>query len=219
MKTEVEGSMLYAGHSRHEMTKFIPENAQRILDVGCYTGKFGALLKSERVVEVWGVEATAEAAEEARVVLDHVIAEPFSAAIDLPDGHFDVAVFNDVLEHMVDPWDALRIAARKLRVGGCVVVSLPNLRHIENLLHVVWDGDFCYGPWGVRDKTHLRFFTRKSAIRMLEESGYSVEHVEGTNEEWWTSSIPRRVAFRVFSGYLEETKYRQFAFVAKPSRQ
>lgn len=206
----------YPHTARQNMCQFVPVGAKMMVDIGCNTGTFGASLKADRSIEIWGVEPNPDAAEKANLILDKVINSPFDEGVALPDGAFDVVVFNDVLEHLVDPWEALRLAARKLRPGGCVVASIPNLRLIGNLVHILRDGDFRYESLGIRDRTHLRFFTRKSIVRLFEESGYQVERLQGINEDWWSPSLWRRLIFRVFRNYLEDTKYTQFAVVARP---
>lgn len=207
----------YLNNPRPELKEFLPPGAKRLLDVGCAGGAFGATLKAEREIEVWGVEPNVDVASTAGALLDKVISAPFTEDVQLPDGYFDAIFFNDSLEHMVDPWAALRVAKKKLAVNGCIIVSLPNLLHVENLLHIVKDRDFRYESNGVRDRTHLRFFTKTSACRMLEECGYSVRQVEGINKDWWTPSLVRRTAFRVFGRLLEETKYMQFVYIARPA--
>jgi SAM-dependent methyltransferase len=205
------------GHSaRNEMHRFVPDTARRILEVGCNTGGFGAALKMSRGVEVWGVEPDAKAAAQAAAQLDKVIQSPFTDGIDIPNGYFDALVFNDVLEHMVDPWIALRLATEKLAAGGVVVASIPNLRHIDNLQHILVDADFRYESHGVRDRTHLRFFTRKSARRLFEESGFEILLDQGINASWWSPSVIRRIVFRLLGDKVADTKFQQFAFVARP---
>lgn len=207
----------YPHHARLNMHQYVPLEAKRIVDIGCNTGAFGEKLKAVRAIEVWGVEPDPVAAEEASLLLDKVIVAPFNQDVPLPDAWFDVVVFNDVLEHLVDPWEALRIAARKLRSNGCVLASIPNLRHIDNLVHILRDGDFRYEPLGIRDRTHLRFFTWKSIIRLFEESGYTVERIEGINECWWPASLYRRLAYRILKRHMDDTKYLQFVVVATPN--
>lgn len=209
-------SIHYPHNFRSEMHPFIPLTAERVLDVGCNTGAFGQGLKARGQVEVWGIEPNEAAAAKAETVLDHVINDTFSAATVVPDGFFDVIVFNDVLEHVVDPWEALRIARLKLRTGGCVVASIPNFLHQENLLHILRDRDFRYEDRGIRDRTHLRFFTRKSLHRLFDDSGFAIQKIVGINENWWSPSLVRRLAYRVFDRQLADTKYIQFAVVALP---
>lgn len=208
---------VYLHNPRAEMQQFLARSAARILDVGCNTGAFGEALKTTREVEVWGVEPMADAAERAQDVLDKVINARFDADAPIPDAYFDAVVFNDVLEHLVDPWGALELARTKLRPGGQVIASLPNLLHQSNLLHLLADRNFEYEERGIRDRTHLRFFTRKSAVHMFEEAGYEVVTTKGINESWWTPSLTRRTFFMLFDRWLNETKYVQNAFVACPS--
>lgn len=72
-----------------------------------------------------------------------------------------------------------------------------------------------YEPYGIRDKTHLRFFTRKSAPRLFDESGLKIIRMEGINEERYPS-ILRKIAFQVFRNYLDDTRHILYAIVAKP---
>lgn len=206
----------YPDSPRTEMQRFVPSQARRLLDVGCHTGAFGQALKQARTIEVWGVEPAAGPAAVAATRLDHVLAEPLTADSPLPEGHFDAIVFNDVLEHLESPWQLLALARRWLAPGGVVVISLPNLLHVDNLEHMLFERDFRYEGRGVRDRTHLRFFTRKSALRMIDECGYAVDTVAGINESWWSPSLPRRLAFRLLARWLAEFKPQQYAFVARP---
>jgi hypothetical protein len=105
------------------------------------------------------------------------------------------------------------------RPGGIVVASLPNMRNFDNLMHIVQDKDFCYEECGIRDKTHLRFFTLKSIPRLFENGGFSITAIEGINENWWTPSLRRRLAFRLFRSYLADTRHMQYAIVARPKAQ
>ena len=211
----IAASSPYFSSARLEMLEFVPRAARRVLDVGCHMGAFGSAIKNRDGAEVWGVEPNSEAAGVASQSLDRVINAFFSEDIDLPDQYFDVVVFNDVLEHMPDPWAALKLAAKKLTPDGCVVVSIPNLRHIDTLVHIMRERDFNYEPRGIRDKTHLRFFTRKSAPKLFDGSGMKIIRMEGINEEWYPS-IPRWIALQFFRNYLDDTRHIQFAIVAKP---
>src|SRR5262245_828670 len=122
---------------------FVPRSATTILDVGCGTGAIGALLKS-RGAEVWGVEVAATA-EAATTRLDRVIRRPIEAAGELiPNGHFDCVLFHDVLEHLVDPWSVLRAARAWLTPNGCVVASIPNMRHLQELMGLVFAKNWDY---------------------------------------------------------------------------
>ncbi len=211
----IEHGSPYLDNPRPEMLALIPSTVKRLLDVGCHTGQFGAAVKNKYGAEVWGVEPNSETANIAVRYLDQVFQGNFCEELDLPAQYFDVISFNDVLEHLADPWAALRLATGKLTPDGCVIISLPNFRHIDNLLHILKDKDFNYEPEGIRDKTHLRFFTKKSAPNILLDTGLTLVEIKGINQCWWTTSIIRRLAYRIFPRYLEDTKYVQYALVAK----
>ena len=150
----------------------MPEGARRILDVGCGEGAFGALLKRRRGCEVHGVERFPPAAAAARRVLDSVTeGDAESARLPFDDGSFDCLVYADVLEHLVDPWRALRDHVRLLRPGGRVVASVPNVRHLGVVLRLLLLGRIDYADEGILDRTHLRFFTRRSLLALLEGAG------------------------------------------------
>lgn len=198
---------------RKEMLAFIPNGASRILDVGCGAGRFGALLAASSNAEVWGVEPEVLAADEAKANLHRVLVGSFPDAVSLPEHFFDVVVFNDVLEHMIDPRNALEAAKTLLAPGGVVVASIPNIRYLPVLYRLVVQGDWKYQESGALDETHLRFFTRKSAERLFRDAGFSILRRQGINpyRRWQVS-----LAMLVAPWLACEARYIEFAFVALP---
>ena len=122
----------YFNDSRHEMLPFIPVSAKRILEVGCGEGKFAAHLKAKRPVHVTGIEPYASAARVASSQLDRLLEVDVNAGIlELQGQEFDCIVCNDVLEHLVDPWDTLRRMRPLIAPDGVLVASLPHIRFIH----------------------------------------------------------------------------------------
>ena len=154
---------------------------RRVLDVGCATGFLGEALAAQGCT-VTGVERDAQAAAEARTHLDEVVEADFNvmALADLfPGRDFDVIVFGDVLEHLMDPDAVLRSAVKLLATGGAVVISIPNVTH-GSLRLAVLQGRWDYRDTGLLDRTHLRFFTRESVVRMVADAGLHVTSLRGT---------------------------------------
>jgi SAM-dependent methyltransferase len=151
----------------------VPDGA-RVLDVGCATGYLAAEL-TRRGCRVTGVEADPVAAERARVHCEAVVVgdvEDDAGRSELAAlGPFDVVLCGDVLEHLRDPWAALRALAALAAVpGGQVVFSVPNVAHWTGR-RAVARGRFAYAEYGLFDRTHLRFFTRASARDLAQRAG------------------------------------------------
>jgi SAM-dependent methyltransferase len=117
----------------------------RILEVGCGTG--GLLVAARRAeLAVEGVDIASRWLIVARRRLaDRGLSVPLLAAsaerLPWPDGRFDAVVADSVLEHLDDPWRALREWSRVLRPGGRLVVWSPNRFSLATDPHV--------GVWGV----------------------------------------------------------------------
>ena len=172
-----------------------------VLDVGCANGFLGSVLK-ERGCTVVGVELDAADAEEAKAVLDDVIVgnvEELDLVETLGPGRFDVVIFGDVLEHLRDPLSPLRQARHLLKQGGCVVISIPNVAHGSVRLSLL-RGEFPYRDLRLLDNTHLRFFTQKSAQRLLTENGFVVREVVGINA--WPLGLPYRIVKTLAPGLM-----------------
>lgn len=208
----------YSQKERHEMLRYIPQEAFIILDVGCAVGCFGQLLKAERSAEVWGVEVNEYAASIADQKLDKVICGAFGKNLNLPSQGFDCIVFNDVLEHLVDPYSALIYAKELLRDGGILVASIPNVRYFDNIWKLLVHKDWEYTQYGILDRTHLRFFTHKSILSTFNDLGYRVELIEGINplEKQHLYHVKKfNFLNKILLNQIEDMRYLQFAVVAR----
>lgn len=165
--------------ARPEVQAMVPRTARRILDLGCASGALGGALKQRQGAEVVGVELDPGYARDAEQRLDRVICADVVAGLDEDLGTFDCVIAADVLEHLVDPWAALRRAADLLEPGGTAVVSLPNVRYWETFLQLGVRGRWPRESAGLFDATHLRWFTLADARALLEGAGLGVAEVEG----------------------------------------
>jgi SAM-dependent methyltransferase len=208
--------MAYRKLQREEILPFIPGSCGRLLDIGCGEGAFGALFKKERGGEAWGIEPHAPSAEVAATRLDKVFASSLSECANLPQRYFDAICFNDSLEHFAEPEPALDSCKNLLRSGGIVVASIPNVRYLENVAHLLIELDWRYENSGIRDRTHLRFFTKKSMERMFRESGYDILSIQGINSHYWSGK--KIWLLRTFLGpWVEDMRYLQYVVVAQPN--
>jgi len=157
------------------MVDFIADDAVRVLDVGSANGDFGRELARQRPhVRVWGIDPCPG---ESVTGYQSVFSGEYPR--DMPTGMtFDCIVFNDVLEHMAEPWDALRATRDWLAAGGTVVASIPNVRHYRVIVPLVVRDQWTYADAGILDRTHLRFFTRRTVEELFDSTGYDVVRVE-----------------------------------------
>jgi SAM-dependent methyltransferase len=206
----------YGDEPRRPLLRLVPADARRILDIGCNRGAFGAAIKLRQEAEVWGIEPDASCASVARERLDHVINDTLNSTNPTPNRYFDLITFNDSLEHMADPVMALELCKEKLCPGGRVQCCVPNMRNVENLEHLLFERDWRYEDRGVRDRTHLRFFTEKSIVRLFEDLGYEIEKTCGINNNWWNADKRmRRLFFRLFPAYTRDMRSLQIVVTAK----
>jgi 2-polyprenyl-3-methyl-5-hydroxy-6-metoxy-1,4-benzoquinol methylase len=172
----------------------VPDGA-RVLDVGCATGYLAAEL-TRRGCRVTGVEADPVAAERARAHCEAVVVgdvEDAGCRGELAAlAPYDVVLCGDVLEHLRDPWSALRALAS---LGGLVVLSVPNIAHWTGR-RALARGRFPYVEHGLFDRTHLRFFTRASAHALVASAGYEIEREQFTRwrlpmQKWFGALMPK----------------------------
>jgi 2-polyprenyl-3-methyl-5-hydroxy-6-metoxy-1,4-benzoquinol methylase len=204
----------YFKYGRREMLPFMPAHATNVLEIGCGEGEFAATLKAERQVQVTGIEPFEAAARIADARIDRVLHVDVNAGIvELKGELFDCIVCNDVLEHLVDPWDTLKRLRPLLADHGVLIASLPNMRYMPVLKDLVLKGEWRYQDQGVMDRTHLRFFTQKSMQTLFEESGYRMTHIQGINAMAlpWKFSLLNRLTLGAFS----DAQYQQYACVAQ----
>ena len=133
--------------------------------------------------------------------------------LELRGQRFDCIVCNDVLEHLVDPWDTLKRLHPLIAPGGVMVASLPNMRFMPVLKDFVLKGEWRYVDQGVMDRTHLRFFTRKSMRALFEESGYQLTQIQGINAIRfpWKFGLFNKLVFGAFA----DAQFQQYACVVR----
>lgn len=168
----------YYRDPRPDVQSVVSAAGRRVLDVGCAEGALGAALKAAGAAFVAGVERHPEAVRAARARLDAVVeGDLLTAALPFAPASFDYLVFADVLEHLPDPEAALRRYLPLLAADGRVVVSVPNMRFYLVLLRLMLDR-WAYTDSGIRDRTHLRIFTRRSLIALLAAAGLDLERLQ-----------------------------------------
>jgi 2-polyprenyl-3-methyl-5-hydroxy-6-metoxy-1,4-benzoquinol methylase len=145
----------------------------RVLDLG-----FGAGLLARRIRHrcrfLAGIELDPQAAREGAPFFDAPFVGDLLAGLKGPwDEPFDVVVAGDILEHLPDPEVTIDRLRPLVARDGVLLASLPNVANVSVRLALL-AGRFEYADRGILDRTHLRFFTRRSARRLFETHGFRV---------------------------------------------
>ncbi len=210
---ELQKKVLRQGYSgvRPDIMSLIPKNPKRVLDVGCGAGELGRTIKELSVdAIIVGLDNDAKLIQEATSVLDKVyrvdlnMSDPFEL-LGLEE-RFDVIVMADVLEHVINPQYVLGEARTYLAPQGCIITSLPNVRHYSTFVSLLFGGVWPERDRGIHDRTHLHFFTRKNMLTMFEKCQLTVKR-EKRNvrliEHWSWTNIPGKLFdFWPFRGFL-----------------
>jgi SAM-dependent methyltransferase len=170
----------YRDYVHEPLFQLIDGTPERVLDLGCAAGAFGAALKARYPgASVTGIEAGRAAADKAESRLDRVV----HARLDdgafsnhgFEQGEFDTVIATDILEHLVNRWELLVRIKPFLAPRAQVIASIPNIRNITVVASLLLSGRFDYDDRALLDISHLRFFTLRGIKTMFEETGYALE--------------------------------------------
>jgi 2-polyprenyl-3-methyl-5-hydroxy-6-metoxy-1,4-benzoquinol methylase len=188
-----EKTVEYFSRARTEIEPLLPNKPGlplRALEIGCSEGHTLEWLKKTGYCN-WtaGVEPYAELRTDPGSVDQFFKLDIEKTLPDLPPGSIDLMVCLDVLEHLVNPWETIRRLDPLLKPGGLWIISVPNIRNYHILVDLAFKGKFNYTESGILDRTHLRFFTRASAVELAESAGAKVTKQIGTETNRWQKRL------------------------------
>jgi len=150
-----------------------------VLDVGCAAGFLNEFLPTPDFRFI-GVERDPELLAIARQRYDEVFQADLSQPLNLPLPTPQAVVLADILEHLPDPNAVLQdLLQRYVKPGTPIIISLPNVAHLYVRLSLLM-GKFDYSDRGILDRTHLRFFTLKTARQLCIDSSIRIQSVSAT---------------------------------------
>ena len=166
-------------HDRHnpDLLRMIPHSCKRIVEIGCSSGALAREFKNQNKHAHWiGIEIDPSYAALADRFCDKTIVVDIETCTETFYDSFtdrDCWVFGDTLEHLKDPWSVLGKIRNVIPPDGSVVVCVPNAQHWSLIVRMAI-GDFRYQDSGLLDRTHLRWFTRKTLIEMFNQQGFKI---------------------------------------------
>jgi glycosyltransferase involved in cell wall biosynthesis len=164
--------------SHHQLLEQMADRPPcKILDLGCSDGTLASRLR-RLGHHVTGVDVVAHPEVWERT--DVFVQGDLDAGIPGEVGTgFDVVLAADVIEHVRDSEAIMREILDVLKPDGTLLASIPNFAHWYPRIRVGL-GRFDYERRGILDRGHLRFFTRRSFLRLSTRAGLVVEWESAT---------------------------------------
>ena len=170
-------------HENHnpDLLRMIPPTTKRIIEIGCSSGALAREFKKINPNCYYvGAEIDSNYAEMAKrycdetmvINIDDANEEFFKAHSDK-----DCWVFGDTLEHLKDPWRVIREIHKVIPEGGGIAACIPNAQHWSLIIKLLF-GDFVYTDSGLLDRTHLRWFTRKTILSLFNDNGFEIKQLQ-----------------------------------------
>lgn len=177
------GAAFYGGGINRPLLKVLTTlnlGNRRVLSVGCGSAALEAVLQEHYYSYVVGLDYSKEAITVAKTRIKNAFVfdlEKGSLKEILGKKRFDIILFADILEHVRCPSVLLEEVKDFLKDTGVIVVSIPNIANWSirlNLLGGRWD----YTDVGLLDKTHIKFYTLKTAKKLITRRGYKIMSVD-----------------------------------------
>jgi 2-polyprenyl-3-methyl-5-hydroxy-6-metoxy-1,4-benzoquinol methylase len=170
----------YVGQ-RSDILSLIPLTVKSILDVGCSDGSLGKAIKLyDKKIIVHGIEIHPGMANSAKEKIDRVFVggaqKEIENLISLKN-KYDCIIFADILEHLINPWEVLQRSKQLLNNNGKIIISVPNINYYQTFINLFVKRYWPYEDRGIHDRTHLRFFTKKNIMEMLDNSDLEIEKI------------------------------------------
>ena len=161
-----------------------------ILEVGCANGKTLKYIKDNYNVNLYGIEPHKELTQEAsaygRIFFGTV--EDYLKVVRVK---FDAIIMADVIEHLKEPWIVVRDLAGRLKDGGAIYASIPNVMHASVIWNLFAAGSFAYQSNDIINKEHLRFFTMNDSVALFKIAGLNKCMVSGIKAEFPLETVEK----------------------------
>ena len=166
-----------------------------VLDMGCGDGDLLEYLVLYKGVEGHGVEISEEAiykCVEKGLSVSH--GDIDSGLTEYPDRMFDYVIFNQTMQQVHRPKEAIIEA---LRIGKKVIIGFPNFCHIKARLQIFFGGHVPVTPslpYSWYDTPNLHFLSTKDFQNFCKEQGFVIEKKVYLSEKGPVKILPNMFA-------------------------
>lgn len=151
------------------------DEKKKILDLGAGEGALSKKLLS------LGHNITACDGDPKQFMLTKVICQKVDLNKDFPfnNSEFDVVILSDVIEHLENPWHAIRESHRVLDTNGKLIISVPNILSITARIHFLIHGEFLlfYQTKDKRPYPHITPLSYPLIEKILTSTGFKINRV------------------------------------------
>lgn len=207
----------YFGNSRTDLLSVLSgKKIHSLLELGAGGGYTIAHAKASGIAQyVCGVELfKLENTRQNDPSIDEFHHADLNAELpNIKQEQFDAMLCPDILEHLVDPWNVLERWAPKVKSGGTLLISIPNIREISVMRKIFFKGNFGYTEEGILDKTHLRFFCKQNLYALPSSNQFKDIQVVAAMH-YQNGSRKRKLFNRLTFGLFEEFMTHQWFVIA-----
>lgn len=217
-KNYLEKDSTYFINARLDLINLMPlYPLQKVLEIGMGGGDTLVHIKKNKLAaEVTGIDIMKlPGTNQDNSLIDKILfLDVDKVSLPFSNDYFDVIIAGDVLEHLIDPWKVIENMTAILKPGGCIIVSLPNIRDIYALYPIFLKGKFEYAERGIFDKTHFRFFCKIDMIKLIENrGGLKIENIMPIHN-FGKKQYKRKIFNRLTLNIFEEFVTSQYLFKA-----
>lgn len=153
-----------------KLTLSLVPDKSRVLELGCSIGSMGHYLEKNHNCIVTGVEINKDNAYIANKKMNRAICGDLNDISILRKiknyAPYDVIFASAILEHLENPQLVVKSLKSLLKLNGFFIITLPNIAYWQIRINLLF-GKFDYQNSGILDKTHLKFFTLKTAQEFI----------------------------------------------------
>lgn len=177
------------GRFKFAYERLVQSQPKRWLDLGTGNGFLPRVARPAlNGVHITGTDFAENALAEATSLDEKVLVDMDHEDLPFPDESFDFITCLEVIEHLIFPERAIDEMARVLKPGGRVVITVPNIQHVEYLFQLL-RGKM---PGPAADPRHMSIFTYKFLSQLMTRHGLTVTNPSGVDAspEWFSKISP-----------------------------